>query len=86
MHVDSRIMLICHSEGNAVLVHAVLHNTVYNIYVPYCFIVQTLLSLSYRPHQPERKRSSKDSDGLNNSGVHFVKNPQPYGEDAFIID
>lgn len=79
-------MVICHSEGNAVLVHAVLHNTVYNIYVPYCFIVQTLLSLSYCPQQPERKRSSKDSDGLSNSGVHLVKNPQPYREDAFIVD
>lgn len=67
MQVDSGIMVICHNEGNIVPVHAVLHTIVYKIYVPYCFTVQATLSLSYCPQQPERKRSLKDSDGLNNS-------------------
>lgn len=52
-------MVICHNEGNIVPVHAVLHTIVYKIYVPYCFTVQATLSLS------KRKRSLKESDGLN---------------------
>lgn len=60
-------MVICHNEGNIVPVHAVLHTIVYKIYVPYCFTVQAMLSLSYCPQQPERKRPLKDSKGLNNS-------------------
>ena len=30
------MMVICHSQGNIVLVHAVLHNTLYNIYCVVC--------------------------------------------------